>query len=265
MTKKRGDLCVYAPLLWNSFGSITALLQEIVSIYPYLSPPKLSLDASIRVCNALTLLQSVASHPVTRISFLMAHIHLYLYPFLNTTSKETSFENLRISSLRVIGGLVSGLAKVRDSEAIAFLLHSEIIPLCLCAMNNGTEIKKTLAVFILQKILLDDVGLLHICSSPDRFLYVCQVLASVVESLAEQPCARLLKYTISCYLRLSEHPRANEILKAYLPDMLKDGTFNDCLREDPAIFVLLRRLLNHLRIAAPRANQQRGLNRIAGN
>ena len=44
-----------APILWHSFGIIPALLQEIVSIYPLLSPPSLTNHASNRVCNALAL------------------------------------------------------------------------------------------------------------------------------------------------------------------------------------------------------------------
>ena len=42
---------------------MAALLQEIVSIYPMLQPPSLTAHASNRVCNALALLQCVASHP----------------------------------------------------------------------------------------------------------------------------------------------------------------------------------------------------------
>ncbi|KAG0447809.1 hypothetical protein HPP92_028173 [Vanilla planifolia] len=57
LSKKREIFQDLAPLLWNSYGTITALLQEIVSIYPFLSPPTLSPGASNRVCNALALLQ----------------------------------------------------------------------------------------------------------------------------------------------------------------------------------------------------------------
>ncbi|RVW99515.1 CCR4-NOT transcription complex subunit 9 [Vitis vinifera] len=46
-----------APFVWNSFGTIAALIQEIVSIYPVLSPPNLTPAQSNRVCNALALLQ----------------------------------------------------------------------------------------------------------------------------------------------------------------------------------------------------------------
>ena len=62
-----------------------ALLQEIVSVYYAIDPPTLSAMQSNRVCNALALLQCVASHPDTRQSFLQAHIPLFLYPFLNTS------------------------------------------------------------------------------------------------------------------------------------------------------------------------------------
>lgn len=36
----------------------------------------------------------------------LAHIPLYLYPFLNTTTKSRAFEYLRLTSLGVIGALV---------------------------------------------------------------------------------------------------------------------------------------------------------------
>ena len=42
---------------------------------------------------------------------------------------------------------------------INFLLTTEIIPLCLRIMETGSELSKTVATFIVQKILLDDMGL----------------------------------------------------------------------------------------------------------
>lgn len=66
LSKKREAFPDLAPVLWHSFGTISALLQEILSIYPMLSPPTLSPHASNRVCNALALLQCVASHPETK-------------------------------------------------------------------------------------------------------------------------------------------------------------------------------------------------------
>ncbi len=111
-------------MLWHSFGTIAALLQEIVCIYPVLSPPMtLTSHASNRVCNALALLQCVASHADTKPLFLAAHIPLYLYPFLNTVNKARPFEYLRLTSLGVIGALV----KVGRPRTWARMC------LCLCA------------------------------------------------------------------------------------------------------------------------------------
>eukprot|EP00894_Picocystis_sp_ML_P001915 jgi/Pico_ML_1/52432/g3138.t2 len=133
LSKKRESFPELAPCLWHSFGTVSALLQEIIAIYPMLSPPTLTAHASNRVCNALALLQCVASHPDTRQLFLQAHIPLYLYPFLNTVSKTRPFEYLRLTSLGVIGALV----KVDDTDVINFLLSTEIIPLCLRTMEMG--------------------------------------------------------------------------------------------------------------------------------
>jgi hypothetical protein len=85
---------------------------------------------------------------------LAAHVPLFLYPFLNTMSKTRPFEYLRLTSLGVIGALV----KVDDTDVINFLLSTEIIPLCLRTMEMGSELSKTVATFIVQKILLDDVS-----------------------------------------------------------------------------------------------------------
>jgi CCR4-NOT transcription complex subunit 9 len=117
---------------------MSTLLQEIISVYPLLNPPELTPHASNRVCNALALLQCVASHPETRDVFLKAHIPLFLYPFLNTTSKSRPFEYLRLTSLGVIGALV----KSDSPPTIEFLLTTEIIPLCLRIMETGSELSK---------------------------------------------------------------------------------------------------------------------------
>jgi len=77
LSKKRESFPELAPYLWHSFGTMAALLQEIVSIYPMLQPPSLTAHASNRVCNALALLQCVASHPETRSLFLQGE-HLQL-------------------------------------------------------------------------------------------------------------------------------------------------------------------------------------------
>ena len=86
LSKKREQVPELALILWHSFGRsewsdkegivliiagvMTSLLQEIISVYTLLNPSQLTAAASNRVCNALALLQCVASHNETRALFL---------------------------------------------------------------------------------------------------------------------------------------------------------------------------------------------------
>ncbi|KAG9240461.1 cell differentiation family, Rcd1-like-domain-containing protein [Calycina marina] len=242
LSKKREQVPELALILWHSFGVMTSLLGEIISVYTLLNPSQLTAAASNRVCNALALLQCVASHNETRALFLNAHIPLFLYPFLNTTSKSRPFEYLRLTSLGVIGALV----KNDSSDVINFLLTTEIIPLCLRIMETGSELSKTVAIFIVQKILLDDHGLNYICATYERFYAVGTVLSNMVSQLVEQQTARLLKHVVRCFLRLSDNARAREALRQCLPEPLRDATFSSVLRDDAATKRCLAQLLINL-------------------
>lgn len=43
-SKKREAVPELAPMLWHSFGTITALLQEIINIYSAINPPSLTVS-----------------------------------------------------------------------------------------------------------------------------------------------------------------------------------------------------------------------------
>lgn len=241
--KKREMYDDLALVLWNSFGVMSCLLAEIVSVYPMLSPPTLTIQSSNRVCNALALMQCIASHNDTKNLFLEAQIPLFLYPFLNTTSKQRPFEYLRLTSLGVIGALV----KNDSPNVIQFLLTTEIIPLCLKIMENSSELNKTVAIFILQKILLDGQGLQYVCQTFDRFDAVSKVLNTMVKQLIEQPTTRLLRHLIRCYLRMCDNVEARNTLKNSLPLELQNNTFKELLMEDEGARESLQMLLNVLK------------------
>ena len=95
---KRREICPeMAPILWHSFGTISVLLQEIIMVYPMLSPPVLSSNSSTRVCNALALLQCVASHPETKPKFMGG-----MFFFSSTISFQFHFKFHRGSSCRTL-------------------------------------------------------------------------------------------------------------------------------------------------------------------
>uniref|UniRef100_A0A0K0DC40 CCR4-NOT transcription complex subunit 9 n=1 Tax=Angiostrongylus cantonensis TaxID=6313 RepID=A0A0K0DC40_ANGCA len=253
LSKKRDSVPELAIWLWYSFGTMAALLQEVIAIYPAIMPANLTATQSNRVCNALALMQCVASHKDTRGPFLQAHIPLYLYPFLHTTKTSRSFEYLRLTSLGVIGALV----KTDEKEVISFLLSTEIIPLCLRIMEQGTELSKTVATFILQKILLDDTGLSYICQTYERFSHVAMILGKMVMKLSRDPSSRLLKHVgclVVAYNALKHvlnffdfiFYSAQQALRQCLPDQLKDETFRAILDEDKSSRHWLRLLMSNL-------------------
>ncbi|CDW88454.1 UNKNOWN [Stylonychia lemnae] len=219
LSRQREHFTELAPYIWNTVGTIAALLQEIIAVYPLLSPPNLDTKTSNKACNVLALLQSVASHKETKSLFLKAHIPLFLYPFLNTVSKGRPFEYLRLTSLGVIGALV----KVDDPEVINFLLQTEIIPLCLRIMERGTELSQTVATFIIQKILFDDQGLNYLCQTAERFFAVSTVLNNMVISQHDKPSQRLFKHILRCYSRLGENIKARKALRENIPQIIKDS------------------------------------------
>lgn len=254
LSKRREFVHDLAPLLWHSCGTISVLIQEIVEIYPYLTSnanaADLTPNASNRVCNSLALLQCVASHPDTRPLFLRARLPLLLFPFLNTSSTDRPFEYLRLTSLGVIGALV----KVDDQSVTNFLLNTEIVPLCLRIMENGSELSKTVATFIVQKLLLDEAGLCFVCQTPERFYAVAKVLAKMVDVLVEFPSIRLLRHVVRCYLRLCDNRLAKEVLRRSLPDALASDpslqrlpeSIRQSLEEDQATKRWLQNLLQIL-------------------
>merc|ERR1712211_213821 len=107
-------------------------------------------------------------------------------------------------------------------------------------METGSELSKTVATFIVQKLLLDDDGLTYICATAERFYAVSSVFGKMVTTLQQAPSIRLLKHVIRCYLRLSDNPRAREALRQCLPECLQADpsclpeAIANCLREDSA-------------------------------
>ncbi|CAA3012721.1 cell differentiation RCD1 homolog isoform X1 [Olea europaea subsp. europaea] len=218
LSKKRELFQDLAPLLWNSFGTIAALLQEIVSIYPVLSPPNLTPAQSNRVCNALALFQIWIWYANARIGCVQKKEATCW----DVLIKKTVYLNIalgRISKLTIVEQMSLGFE--------LFCSHYLLILWPIALWLQGV------ATFIVQKILLDDVGLDYVCTTAERFFAVGRVLGNMVAALAEQPSVRLLKHIIRCYLRLSDNARACDALRSCLPDILRDATFSSCLRIQP--------------------------------
>lgn len=108
-----------------------------------------------------------------------------------------------------------------------------------------------MATYIVEKVLLDDVGVLYICATPERIFATGHALAVMVVSLVDQPSVRLLKTIIRCYLRLSDNPRVRVVPKTCLPIMLRDTAFHNCLSGEPSTQHCLNHLVANLAVESP--------------
>ncbi|KAK8491248.1 hypothetical protein V6N13_127971 [Hibiscus sabdariffa] len=248
LCKNRQTCDNLAILLWNSFGAMKILLEVVTSAYRPLLSNSLTEKTVTQVCNAIALLQSVASHPETKMPFIRATMPVYLYPFLNTMSSERNYECLRLTSLGVIGSL----AKVDDPEVVEYLLSTQIFPSCLRCMEFGRTLSKTVATFIIYRILLNEEGLKYCFVLAERYLSVSQCLAKLVQGLDEEDeenLPRLLRNIISCYLRLSENQRTRPQLASYVPWKLMDYKYVNILQADPEALGNLRQLIFNLKLS----------------
>lgn len=251
--KNRQQFEDLGPVIWNSPGQVTILLQEIISVYPYVTGNSentiLTAELSNRVCNVLVLFQCIALHPDTRMDLIDAQIPSYLFPFLQCASsshapinsktelsesilKSREFEYLKLTSLGVFGSLV----KSDSFEVIKYLLSTEIVPQCLKIMELSSELSKTVALFIFMRIILNEHGLSYICLNEVRLVSVINVLNSMVSNIFSNNSSnskggygssdnnshpgRILKNLLRCYLRLCDDLSVRSIVKEKIPASL---------------------------------------------
>lgn len=171
-----------ATFLWYSVGTVLILLQNIIQVYPYLNTNYIQQSISEKTCNILGLFQCICLDPVTKHLFIKANLTIYLYPLINTPLRQKPFEHIRVTSLGIIGALV----KNQDHEIIKYLINTELIVLCLRIIKRGYELPRIVATFILQKILLDNHGLVYICQTDERLYAVIDILIEIFSEVVEK-------------------------------------------------------------------------------
>jgi len=208
---KNNNLALY---LWYSRGTMAVILQEIISVYQYLSTSKLTLEKENVIYCAISLLKCIASNPETRHEFLESKILIFLYPFINNTNKAKPYEYLKLSSLSVINALLTET----DNEIISFLIDTEIIPKLLKIMEKGAELTRKIACCIVSQIVQDDNGSKYICEAKERYSAIITYMKKMLKNKCNQVTInRILK----TFLKLSENKDAKNILKN---DILKEIT-----------------------------------------
>ncbi|KAF8096083.1 hypothetical protein N665_0318s0031 [Sinapis alba] len=196
-------------------------------------------------CTMAMMLQCITHYPETRNGFLTADMPNYFYPLMDIGLTDKPLECLRLGALGVIAHM---LKPPVDVAVVRYLVDTSCLDHCTKAIEIGSTESKTLAVFIINKILSTGVGLQYCCVLPDRFFFIDGLLKKLLVYLTTMPtpCPSLLNLIVGCYAKLSYKPRARRGLRRYLPAMLFNGTFASLLAKDPAAEGYRRELIKNL-------------------
>ncbi|XP_024004204.1 CCR4-NOT transcription complex subunit 9 [Eutrema salsugineum] len=240
----RNNFEILPLLLWNTPFTIAKMLQEVVKIYrlPIFSQPGMP----SRVYNILLLFQCIAHHPETRGQFLKAGMPHYFYPLMEISYTDKPLECVRLGALGVIAHMLKAPG---NGAAIRFLMDTGAIRYCTKPVEIGSTESKTIAVFIINKIMSTDEGLQYCCVLADRFFVIDGLLKKLLVYLSSmaKPSPSLFNLVASCYFKLSQKARARDGIRRCLPVMLIDGTFASLLSEDPVADNYRKQLIENLK------------------
>ena len=212
---------------------MAALVQEIQIVYPLLSPPKLRNHHNQRICNALVLLQAVASNEETQVPLVDSDIPMMLFPFLHTVSRPKPYEYLRVVSLGVLGALV----KPANPKIINKFRNTDLLALCLEIVKTTTEISAVVATFIIECILKEEHSFEEICKDDALFAEI----ATTTINLFVVPDVKMreTKHALRCLALLSKSQRHRaELVEQLRLQLTPQGVplllaLQDLVHEDP--------------------------------
>ncbi|KAK9275380.1 hypothetical protein L1049_022644 [Liquidambar formosana] len=230
-------------LLYDSCSTMAILLQEVVTFFRMMVDGSLSVRASKRLANVLTLFQCIAANRETRQKFFKSFVPNFLVPLILFDAPLEVFENVRAVALSVIGIL----CQAREPKIIQWAVESDMVEVCRISIEIGNELSKVIGMHILEALLQEDSGISYICSPMcDHLLMgLMKTWERLVNLLAvdQDFSPRLLFHIIRCYVLLCNHTRGFSIVAENLPDPIINGSFCDITEEFPIIGSLLEQLL----------------------
>ncbi|XP_039154733.1 cell differentiation protein rcd1-like [Eucalyptus grandis] len=224
------------PMLWNTCNTVFVLLQEVFSAFPMLKVQSVTMAAAERASNALILIKCAASHRDAKRLLVNAEIQEYLYAILKTTHRDEPHDRLKLRSLEVINKLL----EEGDEETVLALAEARMVLYCLRAILASPISAKEVAALVLQRILMNESGMKCCCRPICQFIMIARALTFTVEERSIVLSRQLLRRIAACFLCLSKHPRALEVLHDCLPMRLGDPYISNLIQAEPIAWEILR-------------------------
>jgi len=200
--------------IWMTPGIITILLSDVISLFPFLTSNNLNTHLTERVINIFSIFQILASHEQTRIPFVKSKVYSYLAPFLHQTSRYNEAEYLKVAALGILGCL----AETQTPEIREFFFGSDVIPLCLRIMRFGQSISKTIAAYVIEKILEDADSFSILIMNNDKVKTVIKVLNKCLIDLSKLFSLQFSTHVVKSYKILLSHESCLSLVEELMVD-----------------------------------------------
>ncbi|THG10285.1 hypothetical protein TEA_010545 [Camellia sinensis var. sinensis] len=138
----------------------TFLLEEVLAFSQLMVDGSLTVRATKRLVNVLTLFQCIAANKETRYKFVKSYVPNFLVPLILFDSPSEIYENVRAVALSVFGIL----CQAREPEIIQWALESNMVEVCQISIEIGSELSKVIGMHIFEAIMQDESGMSYICS-----------------------------------------------------------------------------------------------------
>ena len=218
LSTQREQIPNLGAIIWESPAAVAALLSEIISAIPHVTSistipasthSSISTDLMNRVCNAMTLFQSIAENNQVLDAFLKANLPAYLFPFLHITNQSQECEHFKVAAL----GVIATIAMSDSASALEYLWDNDFLPLCLRILKFGQEIQKIFAAYIMRRILSTEKARFALKEKPDRIPSLVGILNIRVLELAKNFNQRLSRNICWAYDYVLISPGAEEKIK----------------------------------------------------
>ncbi|KNB46848.1 cell differentiation protein RCD1 [Blastocystis sp. subtype 4] len=170
LSEQKCDTTLRSTCLFNSFGIVTILQQEILGAYKNINNEKLTEQAEKRLCNTLTIVRSLVTNPDIAYHFLNSYILYYIGPLIEASNPR--FVNIRKVSLAVL--LEVSMHNDRNGELKVMFINQNLISVCL-------NVFKLIILMILYNILYNIHALNLIMNTPrySKMIFEVMVICGV--------------------------------------------------------------------------------------
>lgn len=230
--------------IWGMFGVPGILIQEITRSYSHFQSSYLSAIPNT-VFLALEIMIEMCPLKEFREMCVTAQLPLFLYPLLNSPSREEGIEVVKTLCLTFIKILLE--EKSSDSMySVEFFKNTELVPLCLRNMELGREKSKLAASQVFYSIISTREGLEYTCQTYDRFMATSMILNSVLVQMETLQSAEILEVVIRIYTKLCEMPNAKIVFSKNRPHMLYAEHIREMVRSNPRVKLAYEEFLHML-------------------